>query len=52
MKYVGILVGLIIANYGYQLFTTHDWGTATERSWFQAVAIFTVWCTLAITPQP
>ena len=36
------IIGLTIANFGYQLMTVRDWGTASERTWFQVIAILVI----------
>lgn len=38
-------LGLAGGNFLYQCFAAHDWATATERSIFQAVALFGFWLT-------
>lgn len=38
-----VLLGLVAANYLYQAMTAQDWNTATERSFFQAMAVLFVW---------
>jgi hypothetical protein len=40
---LGLLVGLTAGNFAYQLFTAQDWITATERSFFQFMALLAVW---------
>ena len=37
------LLGLILANYLYQYFNEANYVTAFERSYFQVLAIGTVW---------
>lgn len=41
MKVVYVIFGLVIANFGYQIFTKQNWGVATERSFFQVLAVLT-----------
>lgn len=43
MKFIIVTLGLAAGNYIYQAFTGHNWGLATERSFFQAVAIGVMW---------
>ena len=38
--FVGI--GLILANFAYQVFTAMNWSVAIERSWFQVTACIIV----------
>ena len=34
---------LMVCNYAWQVITGQAWGTAAERSFFQAVALFAAW---------
>lgn len=43
-----ILAGLIAANFAYQVMGAHDYMAASERSFFQAVAVLAVWCAFAV----
>lgn len=38
----GLFVGLTAGNFAYQLFAAQDWATATERSFFQFMALLAV----------
>jgi hypothetical protein len=41
--YVMGSLGVIAGNYVYQFFCSHpDWAAATERSWFQGLALLLV----------
>lgn len=41
--FAGVLFGLVAGNYFYQLAGSMNWAVATERSFFQAVAIHAVY---------
>lgn len=42
-------VGLSIANFAWQYFGgTHDYSVATERSYFQAIALLAGWLALGM----
>lgn len=43
-----VATGLIGANFFYQAFSGHDYAAATERSFFQGVALFAVWLVLSV----
>lgn len=44
-----VAAGLITSNYLYQAATVEpNWAAATERSFFQAVALLTMWVSLGI----
>ena len=43
MKYITTTIALIAANYLYQSLSFKDWEVALERSYFQAVAILTIY---------
>jgi hypothetical protein len=43
MNYVLVTFGLVVGNFMYQAFAGHDWESATERSFFQAVAVLLCW---------
>ena len=38
---IAICAGLMIGNFVWQAFTKREWGTAIERSFFQAAALGT-----------
>jgi hypothetical protein len=40
---IGIIFGLTLGNFAFQVFVSQDWSTAVERSFFQCIAIFCVW---------
>lgn len=40
-----VFLCLAVGNFSYQLATTGDWYVATERSFFQAIALFVAWVT-------
>lgn len=44
-----LLIGFILANFGFQLVTKCDWERAADRSFFQAVALITMM--VVIKPQ-
>lgn len=44
----GTTLGLIVGNFAYQALTGAQWGIAMERSFFQLVAIITIWSVIAI----
>lgn len=47
--FLGSSFGIISSNFIYQAFSAHpDWALATERSWFQIVALIGVGAALAI----
>jgi hypothetical protein len=47
--FIGSLIGIVSANFIYAAFCSHpNWAEATERSWFQAVAIVAFAAVLAI----
>ena len=39
MTTIGVALGCIAANFAFQAYTNRDWECATERSFFQAIAI-------------
>lgn len=39
----GLFVGLTAGNFAYQLCAAQDWANATERSFFQLMALLAVW---------
>jgi hypothetical protein len=43
MKILSVACGMIAANYLWQGLTVGDWPAAHERSFFQAMALFSVW---------
>jgi hypothetical protein len=43
-----IAIGLISANYIFQMFAGRDWDIAFERSVFQSIALFTVWLSFTL----
>lgn len=49
LRLIGIGCGLAAANYLYQAWSDGDWIIATERSFFQATAIFAVWVAFALS---
>ena len=40
---LGVLIGLPVANFAFQLFGDQDWAAATERSYIQFTALLAVW---------
>lgn len=47
--FISATVGIVASNYIYQWFcASPDWATATERSWFQLVALVGVGAALSI----
>lgn len=42
-SFLAIWIGLTIGNVLYQVFASHNWMQATERSFFQGGAIFACW---------
>jgi hypothetical protein len=48
ITFIGASAGMIAGNYVYQLFCANpDWAVATERSFFQAIAL--IWVGAAIS---
>ncbi len=45
---VGLSIGLTAGNFIWQAFTKREWGVATERSFFQAVALGAYMVVMAI----
>jgi hypothetical protein len=45
MRAIAIILGLAIANFGMQCFLSENWSAASERSFFQAIAIlaYVIW---------
>lgn len=41
--WIVVALCLILANFFFQLIKEQDWGAAFERSWFQVMAIITVY---------
>lgn len=48
---VGVGIGLIAANYIYQALGPGDYFVASERSFFQAIAIIGVWVSAALKAE-
>lgn len=47
--FIGVGLGIVSSNYLYQLISRHpDWATASERSFFQIVALVAVGLALSI----
>ena len=43
MRFKYLLLGFAIGNFLVQWITVQDWGTAAERTFFQALALITAW---------
>lgn len=44
MKYIFIVIGLVVGNFGYQAMMHKEmWAAAADRSIAQAVAVLVVW---------
>jgi hypothetical protein len=52
MKWIALMIGFLIANYGYQAVTHHDYAAALDRLWFQAMALLSVWIFDRHFPSP
>ena len=39
---ISLLIGFVLANFGFQLVTKSDWERAADRSFFQAIALVTM----------
>lgn len=39
----GLFIGLAAGNFVFQVFTNQNWMVAFDRSFFQFVALFSVW---------
>jgi ABC-type spermidine/putrescine transport system permease subunit I len=47
--FIGSALGMLAGNYVYQAFCSNpNWALATERSWFQLIALLAVGAALAI----
>lgn len=51
MKFTILWTALTVGNFLYQALTSGNWAAATERSFFQGVAIFAVWLTIVLRPE-
>lgn len=51
MKYFGIGISLVAANFAYQFFGAENWPLAFDRSWFQVCAVAACWITSALFPS-
>jgi hypothetical protein len=51
MKLIGIAFGLVCGNFAAQLTLHQDWDSATERSYFQLLALACVWIVDKIRPS-
>ena len=48
-RFAGLAALLALGNFVYQWMTGHNWLIATERSYFQAAALFVAWYSLGRT---
>jgi hypothetical protein len=39
-KATALLIGLTCGNFSYEALARHDWGSALEHSFFQAIALY------------
>lgn len=52
-RLISLAVTLTVANFIYQLATQQQWLVATERSYFQAGALFIAWLNMRwLNPLP
>jgi hypothetical protein len=50
-KFILLAVSLSAANLIYQAVGAHNWAIASERSFFQATAVFITWLSLWLDGQ-
>ena len=43
MKHIALILGLVLGNFLWQALTQQNYIVATERSYFQAVAVLLAW---------
>jgi hypothetical protein len=46
MKFLLLFLALAVSNFLYQWLTAGDWHVATERTYFQGVAVLLAWLTV------
>lgn len=50
-RLLGVLIAMVAANYLWQSLNHHDWSTAFERSFFQAIALLCAWHAVGFIKQ-
>lgn len=50
VRTIVMILGFVLGNFIYQAMGHQDWGAASERSFFETVALGALWLSLTLSP--